>query len=336
MDALRAGADPGGRRDGIVRAQRAGPRRIMSMTKDPCIPRSAPGRWRASRCLRVLSTAALGAGLLLAAAGEAHAQQPPPPDQPHYVVLTNDGSRFEGELVERVVGSHVTIKLVTGDIRTIQAADVKAEWRPGQGPVGVPIGGVPPGLPTGIVLTPPPLVPGVPLAYHGPDELQIHLTNVTNERGTLYHESASGWEEVCQMPCTTTVDPKTSYRIHNSDAVRFPSGPGSLDLVADIGSRQRNKVVGTWLLVIGAALVPLGALLTVGIIDGHIGAATTTDKVAGGTMLAACGGLVVAGIVLLAVGPTSTLTTTSGQRIAREPSLRLPGGLALTPSGVVF
>ncbi len=63
---------------------------------------------------------------------------------------------------------------------------------------------------------------------------------------------------------------------------------------------------------------------------------TTADKAGGGAIIGVGSALVVAGIVLLAVGPTSTLTTTSGQRIAREPSIPLSSKVALTPSGLVF
>jgi hypothetical protein len=315
---------------------------MKSDTKGQPGAHAAPARPRA-RCLRALGAAALGAGLFFGVTSTALAQQPPPPaaaDSQRYVVLTNDGSRFEGELVERVAGSHVTIKLVTGDIRTIPAANVRAEWRPGLGPVGMPINGVPPGIASSLLLTQTPALTGVPLAYHGPDELTIHLSNATNETGTLYHESASGWEVVCQMPCTTTVDPKGNYKIHNSDVFRFPSGPGSVDLVADIGSRQKNRTLATWLIILGATVAPLGGILAAGIIDDHLQSGpTVADKAGGGAILGASIGMIVAGVVLLAVGPTSTLTTTSGQRIAQQPSIRLPGlgaNVALTPTGFVF
>lgn len=284
---------------------------------------SASLRRRVRRGLRFLSGTALGAGLLVSFANDACAQEPSPASD-RYVVVTNDGSRFEGELVERVVGNHVTLKLATGDIRTIQAADVKAEWRPGQGPVGVSTGVIPT-----VQVTNSPLVTGVPLAYHGPDEVQIHLTNTNNESGTLYRESASGWEVVCQMPCTTTVDPKISYKLHNSDPFRFPSGARSLDLVADIGSRRRNAGWAVGLLTTGIVVASLSPLPFV-LLDG------STATTAGWITVGVGAAMIIGGIVLLAVGPSTTLTTTSGQRIAKQPGIRLPGNITFTPAGFVF
>lgn len=39
-------------------------------------------------------------------------------------VVMKDGSRYRGELVEEVVGDHVTIRLVTGEVRTFASVDV--------------------------------------------------------------------------------------------------------------------------------------------------------------------------------------------------------------------
>jgi hypothetical protein len=290
-----------------------------------------------TRCLRVLSAFALGASLLFTATRTASAQVPPPAPTPpavagQYNVLTNDGSRFEGDLVERVVGDHVTIRLVTGEIRTIPAANIRAEWRAGQGLVGLPVGVLPQGLPgllgaAGV---------GAPLEYHGPDELHVHIVNANTEAegGTLYHESLSGWEVVCKMPCTTTVDPKTGYKLHNSNMFHFPSGPGQVDLVADIGSGRRLRTGGVWAIVLGASVIPIGAVVYAGVFSEN--GATTADKAGGGAIIGIATALVIGGIVMIAVGPSSTLTTTSGQRLAREPSLPLSSKVALTPHGLVF
>ena len=54
-------------------------------------------------------------------------------------------------------------------------------------------------------------------------------------------ESQSGWVPVCTMPCSTTVDPKVDYRLHNSDPFRFPAGP-PLNLTADtVDNSQRDR-----------------------------------------------------------------------------------------------
>ena len=294
--------------------------------------------WRKPVFSRGFFALSLAGGLLLSSAQDALAQEPPPASR--YVVLTNDGSRIEGELVERIVGNHVTIKIATGEFRTIQAADIKAEWRPGSG------GEPPPGGPPPVVINPALPVIGltnVPLAYHGPDEVQIHLTNANNESGTLYREGTSGWEVVCQMPCTTTVDPKLMYKLHNSDPFRFPAGQRSLDMVADIGSRRRNAGLGLGLVLTGGivAATALPLILT-GMFES--GWPTTppsqstqsSNNTAAWVTGAVCGAMVLAGIVILVVGPSTTLTTTSGQRIAKRPGIPFTKSISLTPSGLTF
>jgi hypothetical protein len=300
------------------------------------------------RALRLLLAAAVGATCVLSAALDARAQQAPPPPPPaspgaSYFVVTNDGSQYEGELVERVTGSHLTLKLATGETRKIPLADVKAEWRAGQPPPSL---AVTVGPTSGVVINPlvalPGAVTGVPIEYHGPDEVRIHLTNAdpSSTRGTLYHESASGWEAVCQLPCSTTVDPKGNYKLHNTDPFQFPRGDGTLDLVADIGSHRTNAGWAWALIGVGIAGVSTGPFLLVNwdptTPDGKSKPLDPGLKTAGWSIIGASAALIIGGIVLLAVGPSTTLKTTSGVRIAREPSIPLPGHLALTPSGLVF
>ena len=255
------------------------------------------------------------------------------------MVLTNDGSRFEGELVERVVGDHVTIKLVTGEIRVIPAATIKAEWRHGQHPQGAVEG---PG-PTVVIQPSLPLVVGAdgPLVYRGPDAIQIHLTNANNTSGTLYAESTSGWQTVCEMPCSTTVDPKVSYKLHNSDPFRFPAGARSLNLVVDYSARRRSQVLG-WLMfgLGGAAFVGGAAFFAVGATGPQPGTTTCSDcsgfQTGGEIAMVAGGVLMATGLVIALSAPSTVIATTSGERIAKAPSIRLPGSLRLTPSGFVF
>jgi hypothetical protein len=304
------------------------------------------------RALRLLLASAIGATSLLSGTIDALAQQPAPPAPPpappappdqSYVVVTTDGSQYQGELVERVAGSHLTLKLVTGEIRTIPLAAVKAEGRVGQGPAGVSISvGTTPGLVINPLTGLTGALPGVPLAYQGPDAVSIHLTNAdtSSVKGTLYHESASGWEVVCQMPCTTTVDPKGNYKLHNTDPFQFPRSSGPLDLVADIGSRRRNAGWAWALIGLGIAGVSTGPFLLVNwdptTEEGKPKPLDPGLKTAGWTIIGASAAFTIAGIILLTVGPSTTLTTTSGVRIAKDPVLRLPGHLALTPSGLAF
>jgi hypothetical protein len=286
------------------------------------------------RALGVLAAANLGASALVFGATDARAQQPAPTpvSDDRYTVVTTDGSQYRGELVERVSGDHVTVKLATGEIRKIPLAEVKTEWR-GVPPPAARI----PGTPVQVTVIGGAIV-GAPLTYHGPDEVAIHLTNASNDGGTLYHESASGWETVCLMPCTTTADPKTSYKLHNSDPFRFPAASGPLDLVADSGARRSTVAWGAGLLLLGTAALVVAppVLFLVPLQSDGSGNAKPLDSSVGWTTVAVSGAMIVAGIVLLALNPPTTLTTIDGRRIVEAPSIPLPGHLALTTSGLAF
>jgi hypothetical protein len=286
------------------------------------------------RALGVLAAANLGASALVFGATDARAQQPAPTpvSDDRYTVVTTDGSQYRGELVERVSGDHVTVKLATGEIRKIPLAEVKTEWR-GVPPPAARI----PGTPVQVTVIGGAIV-GAPLTYHGPDEVAIHLTNASNDGGTLYHESASGWQTVCLIPCTTTIDPKTNYMLHDSEPFRFPAGSGPLDLVAHSAGR---RAMGSW----GGALILLGTtalvvaspiLFFVPVQSDGPGNSKPLDSIVGWTNVAVSGSMIVAGIILLAARPSTSLTTIDGHRIVEEPSIPLPGHLALTSSGLAF
>src|ERR1700691_3404966 len=78
----------------------------------------------AMRASHVIAAGAFCIGILVSSAN-AKAQTAP------YFVVTNDGSSYQGDLVENVVGQHVTIRLASGELRTFQAADIKAQGNVG-------------------------------------------------------------------------------------------------------------------------------------------------------------------------------------------------------------
>jgi hypothetical protein len=258
--------------------------------------------------------------------------------QAPYVVVTNDGSTYEGQLVENVVGQHVTIRIATGELRTIQASEVKS-----QGSVGATATVTQPMLP---FIAPIAGLPGgPPIAYTGPDAVQIHVTKADNSEGTLLGETASGWQPVCTMPCTTTVDPKVDYKLHNSDPFRFPAGH-SLDLVAESSGRRTYSTIG-WTLI-GISLVAWipGLLFQVGAFSNNATPRTPAEmqqqSAQQGTNMAiglvfdgASAAMLVAGIIFTALHPSGTLSTTSGQRLVKL-GIPLSKKLTLTPAGLVF
>jgi hypothetical protein len=259
-----------------------------------------------------------------------------------YFVVTNDGSQYQGQLVENVVGQHVTIRLASGEIRTFQAAEVRAQGN---------VGGV----------APPPVVQlqeqaqalaaqmaqvqsaalagtpgGPPITYNGPDAVQVHITKSNNGEGSLFMESASGWQRVCTMPCSTTVDPKIDYRLHNSDAFRFPAGP-PLDLVADSGGRRTFQAIGWTLVSVSLVSWIPGLLFQLNAFDGSNAVTpaeqthSSSNGAIAGVFYGVSGALLVAGIIFVAIHPSASLTTADGARRIVKRS-----GVTLTPTGLSF
>jgi hypothetical protein len=70
--------------------------------------------------------------------------------------------------------------------------------------------------------------------------------------------------------------------------------------------------------------------------DGKPKPVSPNVKTIGEVVIGTSAALLVAGIVILVAGPSTLLSTTSGQRIAKEPSVSLPGKLKLTASGIAF
>jgi hypothetical protein len=271
-----------------------------------------------------------------------------------YTVITNDGSSYQGDLVENVVGQHVTIRLASGEIRTFRTADVRA-----QGNVGATAT-----LPNGAAgtqqqadaltalaqlraqalaqsLTVAPGTPGgPPVAYTGPDAVQIHITKSDDSEGKLYGETVSGWQPICIMPCSTTVDPKVDYKLHNSNAFRFPAG-ATLNLVADSSGRRVFRAIGGTMIGVAGVGIIFGGLVLANVFTGDPTPETpqeqkaqqqthSSNAVAGGTVLGLSAAVLTAGIVFCAIHPSPTLTTSTGVRIVKN------SGPTLTPRGLVF
>jgi hypothetical protein len=142
------------------------------------------------------------------------------------------------------------------------------------------------------------------------------------------------------MPCTTTVDPKVDYKLHNSAAFRFPAGP-PLDLIADSGGHHVFAAIGGTMIGLSAVGVVFGSLVMANVFA-SVPMATTAaedkanqqtrngDTVAGIVVLGISAAVCVVGVVFLGIHPPSSLTTTAGVRIVKR------SGPALTPRGLVF
>ncbi len=249
--------------------------------------------------------------------------------QSNYTVTTNDGSTYQGQLVENVVGNHVTIKLISGELRTFPAAEIRS-----QGPVGAVVASP---------VFPPPVVAeqtavalsqlvagapgGPPVTYNGPDAVAIHIVKANAGEGTLYMESQSGWVPVCTMPCSTQVDPKIDYKLHNSDTFRFPAGP-PLDLTADSGGRHVFRALGGTMIGVASGGIILGSLIAAGVFGSNPTAQTPAEQKAsqqtqnsnfgaGFTVVGISVAVLTVGIVFCAIHPSATLTTSTGQRLVK-------------------
>jgi hypothetical protein len=299
------------------------------------------------RASHIIAAGAFCIGILVSSAN-AKAQTAP------YFVVTNDGSSYQGDLVENVVGQHVTIRIASGELRTFQAADIKA-----QGNVGATVT-----LPNGAAVTQQqadaltalaqiraqalaqslavtPGTPGAPpVAYTGPDAVQIHITKANDTEGTLYGETVSGWQPVCTMPCSTTVDPKVDYKLHNTGAFRFPAG-APLDLIADSGGHRVFRAIGWTMIGLSLAGVVLGSLVAGNVFTGDPMPETPEEQKAqqqthssnvaeGLAIIGVSAAVLVTGIVFCAIHPSGTLTTSTGVRLVKHT------GPTLTPRGFVF
>jgi hypothetical protein len=306
------------------------------------------------RASDVIAAGAFCIGILVSSAN-AKAQTAP------YFVVTNDGSSYQGDLVENVVGQHVTIRLASGELRTFQAADVKAQGNVGSSatvtlPNGASVTQQQADALTALAqiraqalaqsLTVTPGTPGAPpVAYTGPDAVQIHITKANDSEGTLLGETPSGWQPVCTMPCTTTVDPKVDYKLHNTDAFRFPA-PGPLDLIADTGGHRIFSAIGWTLTGVGLAASIPALLIQLNLFSGGGTARTSAEMTAQSSqrnsntidaivIYSVAGAMLVAGIIIRGIHPPGTLTTSTGQRLVKL-GVPLTKKLTLTPTGIIF
>ncbi|HVY47729.1 MAG TPA: hypothetical protein VHB21_17690 [Minicystis sp.] len=196
-----------------------------------------------------------------------------------------------------------------------------------------------------IRLTPGGVMPG----YRGDDavDLRIEADDVGVMR--LVEKTSDGWDTLCALPCRTTANPRSLYRIegdtYTSGDDDDDDGP-SVDKVAQTSPFHLGPARSQFLLVhphsayaplIGWVLAPIGAGFT-GLGVAGVGGAldkTTSFRVAFGLPFLVGGAafLGVGGYLILRHG--TSVVDESGHRLARD-TVKLPGGLALGPRGIVF
>ena len=235
-----------------------------------------------------------------------------------------DGSVVQGELVERVPGDHVTLKLATGEVRRIEWAAIAA---------------VAPGAAPG---EPAPRTTPVSVAsdHQGTSLFRIdRLATLITGRG---YGTLARLSTVCVAPCQANVEmsPDVSYYVDGPDipaSSTFTLG----DPVKSLNVKSGNSALrglGAASMIVGLLAVSTGGSLWI------IGAVQTSDAARTGhsvgpnghTLANAGMGTLITGVALVAIGiplmlmSRTHVTDDAGRRLARATKPHL------TASGVVF
>lgn len=247
-------------------------------------------------------------------------------------VSLKNGNLYRGELVERIQGDHITLKLATGELKTF-AWD---ELAPAPPPPGIP----PAPAPRPVIQAPPP-DPGTLVTLNGDG---VRLERLTGTASVSMAWGSGGWgsgsaelyEVVCMAPCNKQVDPSAQYRLAGPGLVAtgtFPISGSTAHIDAHMGSRAQRT--GGWVI--------FGVGLAVGAMGFLIGAAVGTEPttLSGGTQVGGGGTpyLIAGGIgVAAAIGGLVMVVTAASSAVVNGESvgLRLAPHVALTPRGLVF
>lgn len=254
---------------------------------------------------------------------------------------TRDGSSYRGELVERVAGDHVTLKLATGELKRIEWEDIVA-------PVAPP---TPPPTPAPITKAPRPPA-GISVALVANDERArlerytgtgtVDVNHVTPTGITLYttQRDIDVYADVCGAPCTVRVDPSARYRIGGEGLIPtdgFSLRNGQTNRIEAVLATKAKLTAGKVLTYLGIPLTVLGSLLL------GLGAVSSDQAPCDGCVRAQSslflwGGIVGGvGVPVLTIGIVLWATSTSSASIDGEKvSIKLPGGFSLAPTGISF
>jgi hypothetical protein len=170
-------------------------------------------------------------------------------------VHLSDGSVFAGELVEKVPGDHVTIKLASsGEVRRFAWSAIASQ------PLAVAVG-----QPQVIVPQLPPLPPR-----------SGTVRFVSNNKGTLLMRvdsipafTVNGWGQtrqspVCYAPCTAVIDANATYYVEGyniSASTHFAIPEGSSTVSVRTGA-EALTVTGVTLASLGSMSLITGAIAT--------------------------------------------------------------------------
>lgn len=248
-------------------------------------------------------------------------------------VTLRDGSVFVGELVEKVPGNHITLKLATGEVRRIEwAAIAEQPTQAAQAPATE--------APAAVHLT---------LDSTRANTMLFKLEGggmvaVSTGRGMAYG-AFEQYSPVCTAPCEANVDPNGTYKIGGgiteTGTFSLPARSGALALHVNAGSRGM-RIGGAWATLLGGSAVlagglmlALGFLLTTDTYDNQGNITGTTHSTG---LITAGAGVGIGGIALLALGiplmvaSSTRVDTDQGAQVALGHSSRF----AFTSRGLVF
>ena len=233
-----------------------------------------------------------------------------------------NGSSVRGELVERVPGEKVVLKLATGEVRIIAWNDIAHTEEP---PSQIPKQRV-----------------DIQSDHPGTQLQRItgQASGVGYAGGRSVYVSFESWENVCAAPCSANVDPHSMYRVDApgmtpSRNFHLPAATQAPLKLKVEGGNAGMRIGGAYSLtfgltglIMGATLLPIGLALedkaststlpqtfqTVGLVSLGVGAALTA-----------------LGIYLFVMSGTD-VKTESGQLLAKPN----PSKIRLTPQGFAF
>jgi hypothetical protein len=246
------------------------------------------------------------------------------------VVKLKTGSMYRGTILELVVGDHVDLRLVSGEVKRFGFADVAFAGPANDAPSPAPPLPPPPPPPPP---APPPAAPATgpqPLVTLESTPAKIHFEATSHDvdfhirtgeavvsgmvwtgRGLGgYGGVAHGYDHICTAPCVATL-PAGTHRLALSLAGGQPveareaitiAGPSTVR--GTYVSRQGTRV-GGWLLL-GGSLV-LGTVLMVASLQSHQDCSTQSLTGTCTTEPSIDSGLMTAGVATIIVGPLLSL-----------------------------
>lgn len=278
-------------------------------------------------------------------------------------IQLQNGTIYSGELVEWVPGDHVTLRLITGEIRRVPWTELALQPPPppvAPPAVAPPAFAPPPGPPPPDAFFPPPAAPGGapapgtlltirsknPYAQLTQTSSGGYVVGYGYGRSYGYGATIEAWRAICTTPCNQVVPSGGPYRIAGPGIVPsrpFILSPGSAELQVKTG-KVGARVGGLFLTVIGGS-----AILTGGILLGfsrafgpssplYDPAESRAFRAAGGVILGVGIGSLAAGIALLATSGTKVQIANTTGGVPSAVSWRPSSGrtLALSAQGLHF